>query len=46
MMEFSNQFPAERNVYDPYYDGEEKFEEVFLLLSECSSVLLQSIIET
>jgi protein-tyrosine-phosphatase len=45
MMEFSDLFPAERNVHDPYHEGEDKFEEVFLLLSQCSSVLLQRIIE-
>ena len=44
MMEFSDQFPAERNVYDPYYDTEEKFEEVFQLLNHCSTKLLQSLI--
>jgi protein-tyrosine phosphatase len=46
MMEFSDQFPAERNVFDPYYDTEEKFEEVFQLLDFCSSKLLNSLITT
>jgi len=45
MMEFSDQFPAERNVFDPYYDSEEKFEEVFNLLNSCSSKLLQTLIQ-
>ncbi len=44
MMEFSDLFPAERNVYDPYYDSEDKFEEVFDLLNSCTSNLLQSLI--
>jgi protein-tyrosine phosphatase len=43
MMEFSDLFPAERNVYDPYYDSEDKFEEVFDLLKSCSSNLLRSL---
>jgi protein-tyrosine-phosphatase len=43
-MEFSDLFPAERNVYDPYYDSEDKFEEVFDLLNSCTSNLLQFLI--
>lgn len=44
MMEFSDLFPSERNVYDPYYDSEDKFVEVFQLLERCMSNLLQTLI--
>ena len=44
MMEYSELFPAERNVYDPYYDHEDKFEEVYNLLERSLSRFLNSIL--
>lgn len=43
LMEYSNFFPGERNVYDPYYDNEEKFEEVYNLLAQCLSKFLETL---
>lgn len=40
LMEYSQEYPKIRNVYDPYYDGIEKFREVYVVIESCIKQLL------